>query len=520
MGVQFNFLFKNVFDRSIFLLIIPLILSTFTHLWNPIGFPAFFTDEGTYMRRTMGILDGMPIQESKFYDHPFFGPLFLAGVFSVIGYPNSLHPSADLQSIEMLYLVPRVLMGLLAVADTFLVYKITEYRYNRKVALVASIFFAVMPMSWSMRRVFLDNIMLPFLLSSILFAIYFKYFNNNNRKIPIILISGIFLGLAIFTKIPVVTMIPLVGFLIFTNNSRNLKTLGLWFIPVLLIPLIWPAYSVSVGQFDDWLKSVSAQSNRANNSILNSLVVLYQSDPVLTVLAAAGFVFAAVRRDFFLLLWAIPFVLFFFFIIGRMTFSYWIPLIPFFCVAAAKLTVDLSQRIYYKKIQQILPFAVISGIVIFGLTSTTMLISTNVSSYQQEAAAFVAQHIENSKTANGKDSNSTKDTANNVTIISGPIYSWIFRHVFDQKYVFSNFRDPQPIHTKNIIIMADGFYKSFLRNHQELLKAQRLQVIHENTDTIARFKGKNLDYDYSKYPDYNMRYAKRGGNSVDVRTNF
>jgi hypothetical protein len=379
-------------------------------------------------------------------------------------------------------------------------------------------------MSWLIRRVFLDNIMLPFLLSSILFSLYFKYFNNNNKKIPIILISGICLGLAIFTKLPVVTMIPLVGFLIFTNNNRNFKTLGIWFIPVILIPLIWPAYSMAVGQFDNWLNSVVYQTSRYQenrvNSIWNSLVVLYQADPVLTVLAAAGFVFAAVKRDFLLLLWAIPIVLFFFFIIGRMTFSYWIPLIPFFCIAAARLTVDLSQRINYKKIQQILPFAVISGIVIFGLTSTTMLISTNVSSYQQQAAAFVAQHIQNSKTADGKNSNSTKDTADNVTIISGPIYSWIFRHVFDQKYVFSNFRDPQPIQTKNIIIMADGFYKSFIRGHRELLKVQRLQVIHDSTDTIATFKGKNLDYDYSKYPDFNMRYAKRGGNSVDIRTNF
>ena len=35
-------------------------------------------------------------------------------------------------------------------------------------------------------------------------------------------------------------MIPVVGFLIFTNSNKRLKVLGLWFIPVILIPLIWP----------------------------------------------------------------------------------------------------------------------------------------------------------------------------------------------------------------------------------------------------------------------------------------
>jgi hypothetical protein len=40
-------------------------------------------------------------------------------------------------SIEMLYLVPRVLMDILAVVDTFLVYKMAERRYNRNVAVIA-----------------------------------------------------------------------------------------------------------------------------------------------------------------------------------------------------------------------------------------------------------------------------------------------------------------------------------------------------------------------------------------------
>src|SRR5439155_20581357 len=106
------------------------------------------------------------------YDHPYFGQIFLAGVFAMIGYPSSLDNSSSissfspsssfdsnnnnnninnnnmLHSIEMLYLVPKVLMGLLAVVDTFLIYKISEYRYNRNVALISSVLFAVMPITW------------------------------------------------------------------------------------------------------------------------------------------------------------------------------------------------------------------------------------------------------------------------------------------------------------------------------------------------------------------------------------
>ena len=47
-------------------------------------------------------------------------------------------------------------MAILAVVDTFLIYKIAEWRYNRNVAFIAAILFAVTPLSWLFRRMYLD----------------------------------------------------------------------------------------------------------------------------------------------------------------------------------------------------------------------------------------------------------------------------------------------------------------------------------------------------------------------------
>ena len=74
-------------------------------------------------------------------------------------------------------MVPRILMGVLAVIDTFLIYKICERRYNRNIALIASILFAVMPMSWFVRRILLESIQLPFILLSVLIATYYRNFS-------------------------------------------------------------------------------------------------------------------------------------------------------------------------------------------------------------------------------------------------------------------------------------------------------------------------------------------------------
>jgi hypothetical protein len=83
------------------LILIPLILSSFTHLWNPAQFPSFHIDEGVYIRRALHMLNGLGPQDpdSRFdhpqyttsaYDHPYFGQIFLAALFKIIDYPQNL----------------------------------------------------------------------------------------------------------------------------------------------------------------------------------------------------------------------------------------------------------------------------------------------------------------------------------------------------------------------------------------------------------------------------------------------
>ena len=86
---------------------------------------------------------------------------------------HCIYPSpGEVHSIEMIWLAPGVLMGLLAVVDTFLVYKIAElrYSYNRTIALIASILFAVTPFTAIIRRVWLESIQLPF------YVLYYLHF--------------------------------------------------------------------------------------------------------------------------------------------------------------------------------------------------------------------------------------------------------------------------------------------------------------------------------------------------------
>ena len=501
--------------KPIFLLLIPLSLSAFTHIWNPAGFPDIFFDEGVYVGRALHILAGLGPQETQdYYDHPFFGQIFLAEVFKLIGYPDNMLSSSVNDSIQSLYATPRILMGVLAVIDTFLIYKMTERRYNTSSAFLASILFAVMPMSWFTRRIMLDSILLPLLLSSILIAVWLRKKENignaveengytkKYNKMPLVLLSGIFLGLAIFTKIPVVVMIPLVGYLIFSNSNRKLRTLGLWLIPVILIPLIWPAYSITKGQFEYWLDTAIYQATRNGAPLFDTLAYNFTIDPVLYILFFGGLILAALRKNLFILLWAIPFLIFLYFI-NWAPYTSLIPLIPVFCISSAILLHDIVTFVIRGRYARWALWSMISVIGIFGLLSTSVLVTLNVTSAQFQTMSFVTKFFQNDKNA-----------AETYMLVSSPVYSWIFNYVYKINFVLRDYYDYeyQSIKPDKILLIADGQF------HYDL-EDKILSQLYNDTQTIKAFKPNEIldTLDTEKYPYTSLNENNEGLSDIEVR---
>ena len=477
-----------------FLIIAILIISAFTHLWNASGFPDIFFDEGAYMDRAMHVLNGLGPEEGAFYDHPFFGQIFLAGVFTIIGYPHSLNSSGDVASISMLYLIPRILMGILAVVDTFLIYKIADKRYGKKIALVSAALFAVMPISWIFRRILLDSILLPFLLLSILAALYSK---DSKYKTPLVLLSGVFLGLAIFTKIPAFTIMPLVGSLVFFYNHKRLKMLGLWLVPAIMIPLAWPFQSVESGHLTNWIHDVFYyQTHRVGGSDLYAISKTFaQMDPVLFFLAVGGLIFVAIRKDYFIIGWFAPFVIFLY-LIGYNQYFYWMQVIPVMCITVGVLIVKLAEKIPRKQIAKICMVVAILGIGLFGMLNLVQIITTDMTSAQYSAASFVINDTKNRYDA---------------SILSGPIYSWMFSNVFHKNNVLIYYYVLSwPIYTKEAVLVAEPHL--FL----DFNLGKPLVDLYNSTHTISTFEGSISKYNTMHYPYQNL-YATNEGSHIEIR---
>jgi hypothetical protein len=485
---------KHLWTSSTFLLAISLALSIFTFLWNPLQYPAVRYEDGTYIGRGMHVSLAQGLQEGKFYDHPYFGQLFLGSILWLTGYPNSLHPSADgdiVHSVAMLWIVPRILIGVIGVIDTFLVFKISERRYNTKIAFIAAILFAVTSMIF-LRTIFLESLQLPFLLMSILFAVASKDGkNNSNRKIvSMTLLSGIFLGLAIFTKIPVLTMIPLMAFVIFTNNNKNIKMVGFWFIPVILIPLIWPAYALVNGEFGEWLDAVYWQTHRQSTSnlryenqltLLNAIASDFLKMPILVALGFIGLVFATIKKDFFLLLWAIPFLVFLY-LLGFVRDFHLIPILPALCISGARLIEGVSNMSKNRKVRDLLPFSIISAITIFGLINFIVLSNTNNNDEAFAETSLVIQYLQDNKN-------------NNLTMISTPVYSWIPKYVFHSDGIYL---EPDPangleVHqTERVLMVVDRIFNFALSGNDTIGEhLRKIYSEHTKNGTTVVEDGRN-----------------------------
>jgi Dolichyl-phosphate-mannose-protein mannosyltransferase len=498
------------------------------------------------------------------YDHPYFGQLLLAGLLKIINYPALLNlfvsmpssyslgdSSADLSySIDLLHLIPRLLIGTLATLDTFLIYKIAEHSYNsRTVAFIASLLFAVMPITWLTRKILLENLLLPLLLLSILFAVYYRknseskthQINTRAKQLILISISGIFLGLAIFTKLTAFTMIPLVGYLILGRADKNFRHIILWIIPVTMIPLAWPIDAIINGELDLWLRDIIWQTQRQGASLLDSLTSFFQIDPVLVILGITSLVYAEIKRDFLILLWATPF-LFFLFLVGFVSFFYLILLISLICIAGGKFIEDLVIKINNIKRRQIIVFTIILSTSIFGMLNTILLITIDANSSYLQVYTFVNQHITHDSNKYGdtseqqiNDQSSEKDYEYNdgrITLIGNMwtrAYYWIPKYVFDKDVniiLLPTSRSSLPtINTERILLKLDNHIQHLLRhnnsdnNIQDIKYLNWIKTVNSSTYKIAVFTEKSPK-DYNVYPYSGSMNHNVGISATEFRANY
>ena len=191
---------------------------------------------------------------------------------------------------------------------------------------------------------------------------------------------------------------------------------------------------------------------------------------------------------------------------------YLILLSPAICISAARLIVDLPNKVKKIRFQQILPFAIISIIGFFGLGSITILITLNVNSSYFDVYAYVVQYLVNHH--NQLNKNKDQETLGTVNedklIMLGRHwtrgYFWIPKHVFDINIDFKKINQvddiPVPTVTDKILLIVDNQVRNSLSD-RDMSTVQKYYYYYTITPVVT-FKDKTIKYDTSKYPYASM----------------
>jgi hypothetical protein len=249
-------------------------------------------------------------------------------------------------------------------------------------------------------------------------------------------------------------------------------------------------------------------------TLRHSLDLVFQIDPVLLILAAAGFIYLELKRDRFILLWIAPYFIFLS-LIGWVALFHWILLIPAFCMAAAAVVEAISKKMTLKIVGSSSQLAVVSAIGIFGLISTIMLITNNLNDSYLDLYSFtVSQLQENAKVDSP------------ITVIGGQrakALMWIPSYVFhNNNVVFRDADNPNDdfkelVKTSRFLLLADSDLLSRLKSPlQNEIEARIAKFYYNSSDTKATF----IDGESDRYNFMNMLDNYGFGRFVEVKANY
>jgi len=189
----------------------------------------------------------------------------------------------------------------------------------------------------------------------------------------------------------------------------------------------------------------------------------------------------------------------------------------------------------------------VTTITIFGLVSTTLLITTNVNSSFFEMVTFVSQSLPNyKKISENRDvnkglcfwcsipvnrntvdekSSSDKDQTNEedrVTIVGNHwIFGtfWIPKYVYGEDHIFKGFFTRDSVGTEKVLIVADSRLLDAVSSDNPEDHIKELQVLYNNSTTVANFEEKRPKFNANIYP-YQSMSENRGIGKIEIKRNY
>jgi endo-1,4-beta-D-glucanase Y/4-amino-4-deoxy-L-arabinose transferase-like glycosyltransferase len=216
-----------------------LLIAALAAAWNMFNFPYFENDEATYVSQAWSFInDGKLAPYTYTYDHAPAGWMFLGLWLKVTGGLTTFGHNPLISG--------RIFIFLLHMASVLMLYIITKrVSRNKLAAYLAVIVFSLSPLEiYFGRRVLLDNIMVFWLLLSLLLA------TKAPQKLRYVIGSAITFGIAVLTKENALFLAPAILYIIGIYSAKRVRAWAViqWSAVAGALTLLYPLYAFLHGE--------------------------------------------------------------------------------------------------------------------------------------------------------------------------------------------------------------------------------------------------------------------------------
>lgn len=230
---------KGMPKIELLLIGILLTIAAIAHGVNMLHFPYFENDEATYVSQAWAFIHtGKLTPYTYTYDHAPFGWMFLGLWFLLTGGLTTFGHNPLISG--------RIFIFILSLFSVLFLYIITKRVTRQKLAAsLAVIIFSLSPLElYFGRRVLLDNIMVFWVLLSLVFA------TRTPQRLRDVFLSAITFAIATLSKENALFLMPVILYIIWLYAQIRIRSwaIGLWFIAAFLLLALYPLYALLRGE--------------------------------------------------------------------------------------------------------------------------------------------------------------------------------------------------------------------------------------------------------------------------------
>jgi endo-1,4-beta-D-glucanase Y len=217
-----------------------IIIALVAHAFNMFHYPSITRneDEGIYMSQAWAVLrEGRLTPYTYWYDHAPAGWIFIAGWMRATGGPHAFGTAVDSGRVFMLVLHLGMVPLLYLVAR--------KLGVSSPLAALCVFLFSVSPLAIPHQRmVLLDNIMMFWMLVSLNLLL------DGWGRLTRMVLSGMFFGLAVVSKITAVFLIPAFIYIAFQQRWQHQGRFAVWgwIMPMMMVVSLFFLYAIFKGE--------------------------------------------------------------------------------------------------------------------------------------------------------------------------------------------------------------------------------------------------------------------------------